>query len=120
MTGTVDDFGRALIRVILRHPDTGAFLEGDAWVDTAFTGDLLLPQQLIAQLNLPQKARIGAGLGDGSRTSFVSYRCMIDWFGKPKAIEALASASRLPLVGVSLLQDHVVTADYPNRTVHIQ
>jgi hypothetical protein len=31
MTGVVDDHGRALLRVTVRHPDTGAFRGGGSW-----------------------------------------------------------------------------------------
>ena len=39
MTGEVDAFGRALLRVTLTHPTTGATLDCDAWVDTVDDAD---------------------------------------------------------------------------------
>src|SRR5438552_2422693 len=53
MTGSVDKDGRALIAIRLRHPDSGAETPFGAWIDTGFTGELVLPQPLIAPLGLP-------------------------------------------------------------------
>jgi predicted aspartyl protease len=53
MTGTVDSLGRALLRVRLQHPQSASVVEMDAWIDTGFTGELVIPQQQIAALGLP-------------------------------------------------------------------
>jgi predicted aspartyl protease len=46
MTGRVDDAGRALIRIQIKNPTNATVTELDAWVDTGFTGELVLPQAL--------------------------------------------------------------------------
>ena len=120
MTGTVDGRGRVLIRITIRHPNTGAFLDADAWIDTGFNGELLLPQNMVAQLGLQLKAQALANLADGSKATFDVYRCVIHWSGKSRLVEALSRSGRFPLVGVGLLRGHVLVVDYPNRTVSIQ
>lgn len=44
MTGVVDQAGRALLRIRLRRPVAGTESELNAWIDTGFTGELVLPQ----------------------------------------------------------------------------
>jgi len=66
MNGTVDDAGRALIRVEVRslHGTVPRALE--AWIDTGFTGELVLSQAVIDELRLAQSGSVNAELGDGS------------------------------------------------------
>ncbi len=45
MTGSVDGSGRALVRIRLKNPSDATETELDAWIDTGFTGELVLPQQ---------------------------------------------------------------------------
>jgi predicted aspartyl protease len=66
MTGEVDGSGRALLRVRLRHPTSNIETELDAWVDTGFTGELVVPQPQITALGLPLGPAIRARLADGS------------------------------------------------------
>ncbi len=44
MNGRVDEFGRALMAVSVRPPDVDESQEVEAWIDTGFNGDLVLPQ----------------------------------------------------------------------------
>ena len=43
MIGHVDAKGRAMLPIRLRHPTTGAETALDAWIDTAFTDELMVP-----------------------------------------------------------------------------
>ena len=47
MTGKVDDYGRAMLPVGLSAAADGAVSPVEAWVDTGFTGQLMLPINLI-------------------------------------------------------------------------
>jgi predicted aspartyl protease len=47
MTGVVDAAGRTLLRIHVRQPDTHNDTELDAWVDTGFTGELVVPEKLV-------------------------------------------------------------------------
>lgn len=70
MNGHVDSGGRALVRLRLTSAATGSTLEIDAWTDTGFTGELVLPQSKIAALGLPKSAVVTAELEEGSTTLF--------------------------------------------------
>ena len=66
MNGHVDSAGRALVRLRLTSAATATTMEIEAWIDTGFTGELVLPQDQIAALGLPHSAVVTAELGDGS------------------------------------------------------
>ena len=48
-----------------------------------------------------------------------TYTCRIDWFGKTRKVEIVASTGSFPLIGVGLLEDHELNIHYPNRTVQL-
>jgi len=119
MTGRVDEHGRALLRVTLRHPVTGAVQDCEAWIDTACTGELVLPQGQVAALQLPNRSAVKARLADGSEVELDTYTCLIDWFGTSRRAEVVVNQGASPLLGVGLLKDRQLTIDYPRRTVSL-
>jgi predicted aspartyl protease len=52
MRGLVDDSGRAILPIEILCPKYPTGVRVDAWIDTGFTGDLVLPQSLIDDLQL--------------------------------------------------------------------
>jgi predicted aspartyl protease len=55
MRGTVDQYGRAVISVQLAAEPSADPVPIDVWIDTGFTGDLLLPQHVIDEMSLDTK-----------------------------------------------------------------
>ena len=53
MMGIVDSSGRALIEVTLRSTTISESAIVSVWIDTGFTGDLVLPSGTIRTLALP-------------------------------------------------------------------
>jgi len=82
MNGMVDDAGRALITLSVRPTYDAEAAPLRAWVDTAFTGELVIPRATIRVLDLPQSAAIMAGLADGTQVVLDTFSCVIDWFGE--------------------------------------
>ena len=119
MHGHVDTAGRALVRIVVTSPTTATAMDIEAWVDTGFTGELVLPQDRIAALGLPRSAVVKAELGDGSETVLEVYSCLIEWFGHVQQIEVIANTGTSPLLGVGLLQGHTLTIDYAARMLTI-
>ena len=119
MTGRVDSAGRALLSISLKPSATAPAVEIEAWVDTGFTGELVLPQDRIVALHLPQSAAVRVALGDGSETVLNTYSCVIEWLSQDKPIEVIANTGQFPLLGVGLLQDQTLTIDYGSRTLTI-
>ena len=80
MKGRVDPSGRALVPIAVTaaaHPNP---VEMEAWVDTGFTGELVLPQAMISSLGLVQSGTVEAELGYGSFIVMKTYTCSIEWF----------------------------------------
>ena len=58
MNRLVDQFGRALLDLMIRSTGDENSVEVAAWVDTAFNGELVAPQAIIDSLGLVQSAGI--------------------------------------------------------------
>lgn len=119
MTGYVDDAGRALLDLHVQASTDSTDAPLTVWIDTAFTGELVVPRNLIQSLGLPQSAAVLAGLADGSQVVLETFTCILDWFGSERSIEVVANDGQFPLLGFGLLQDRRLTIDYPQRTLEI-
>jgi clan AA aspartic protease len=119
MIGSVDGNGRALLRVRLRSSTSAPETELDVWVDTGFSGELVLPQQMAVSLGLPVGLGIDARLGDGSTVKFDTYTGLLDWFGQWKLVEVMANQGEVPLLGVGLLMGYELRIDYRAGTVSV-
>ena len=117
MIGNVDSGGRALLPIRLRHPVTSVETGIDAWIDTGFTGDLVVPVQQLSSMNLPAISAVLASLADGTQIKLDTYECLIDWFGVWKQVEVVANQGKYPLLGTGLLMNRKLTIDYINKTV---
>ena len=82
MNGHVDNDGRALLTLAIRPSEEAVPSEIVAWIDTGFNGDLVLPQQRIDDLALPQSGTVMGILADWSEIVLDQYQCWIDWFGE--------------------------------------
>jgi predicted aspartyl protease len=69
MNGFVDNAGRALIGIEVRATREAPARSIEAWIDTGFTGDLVLPLALIEDLGLSLTGTVSAVLADGSQTA---------------------------------------------------
>jgi len=94
--GHIDEFGRALFSLGLRTTPDSVSHEFDVWVDTGFTGELVLSETLIREMGLTQSAMVAASLADGSRSVMQTYSCEVEWFGGFRMIEVVASQGRIP------------------------
>lgn len=112
MTGTVDEAGRALLTLAVKPTEEQEATELVVWVDTAFDGELVVSAEFVNNLGLNRSAAINATLADGSAVVLETFQCLINWFGDWRAVEVIANAGRLPLLGIGLLQDRKLTVDY--------
>ncbi|MBM81105.1 MAG: hypothetical protein CMJ78_10985 [Planctomycetaceae bacterium] len=101
MNGIIDSNGRALINVDIRRDAIAVNVE--VWVDTGFTGDIVLPQPKIDALGLHRSGSVDAILADGSKTVYPTCTCLMDWFGDVRRLEVVANEGTYPLLGVGLL-----------------
>ena len=119
MTGSVDDAGRALVRIRLKHPTVATEVELDAWIDTGFTGELVLRQQAVVSLGLPVGPSVMARLADGSDIQLDTHTCLLNWFDEWRRIEVVANQGQFPLLGVGLLLDRDLRINYRTKTVFV-
>jgi clan AA aspartic protease len=118
--GEVDSFGRALITLRVRRDAHAEEHDLTVWVDTGFTGDLVVPRDQIAQFGLVQSAEVMAELADGKQVLMSAFTCTVEWFGEQLVVEVIESERGFPLLGVDLLSGHRLIVDYRTKTLTIE
>jgi predicted aspartyl protease len=82
LTGRVDEDRRALVDVRVGSTEADELSTITVWIDTAFNGCFVFPNQLIDKLGLQQVAATEAILADGNQVTLESYVCFVDsWNG---------------------------------------
>ncbi|QDV57499.1 clan AA aspartic protease [Rosistilla oblonga] len=119
MKGIVDNGGRALVPVELRRSTDTDATTFQVWIDTGFTGDLVLPTAAIEDLQLEPSGSVDAILADGSQIGLSTYSCTIEWFGTSRPLEIIANQGESPLLGVGLLLGLELRVDYRNLRVDL-
>lgn len=112
MRGSVDANGRALLNVRIGADSESQPVAIEAWIDTGFTGDLVLPQATIEMLALHQSGSVDAILADGSQIEVKTYTCFVNWFGEERRLEVIANKGEFPLLGIGLLLGLELRANY--------
>ncbi len=119
MNGRVDNYGRALLVLNARATEDAKPVDLTVWIDTAFTGELVIPRTTIEAMDMPQSAAVMAGLADGTQVVLESYSCVIDWFGDLRMVEVIENDGQFPLLGIGLLRDRKLEIDYRTRTLKL-
>jgi clan AA aspartic protease len=117
MIGYVDEAGRALLTVPIANAKDTPYFQVQVWIDTAFDGHLVLPFELVKELELESLAQTDAILADGSRVILETYFCYVEWFGVQVPLQVIANEVRFPLIGTEMLLNHVLHIDYLNRSL---
>lgn len=112
MNGMVDSQGRAMLAIPIRSGPDGHDSLVDVWIDTGFTGDLVLPKSQIERLELHPSAVIQTTMADGRQTALESFVAWIDWFGELQEVEVCASSGQNILLGVRLMLGRRLVIDY--------
>jgi clan AA aspartic protease len=117
MNGYVDDGLRALLEVRIGAKASGEKSEVLAWIDTAFTGGLVLPRDEIERLKLKEYSSTPAILADGGQVELATFTCYIDWFGNEYRTQVVANEGAHPLLGTMLLDGHDLAISYKRKIV---
>jgi clan AA aspartic protease len=112
LNGRVDESLRALVDVTIRRAEEEAPAVVAVWVDTAFNGFLVFPQEMIEKLELQQEAAAEAVLADGSRVTLESFACYVEWFGNVLPAQVIGNNAKMPLLGTELLKKTKLLIDY--------
>jgi len=119
LNGRVDESLRALIDLGVRRTESESPSVVTVWIDTAFNGFLVFPQEMIAKLGLQQEAATEAVLADGSRVTLESFACFVEWFGEVTRAQVVGNNGKLPLLGTELLAKRKLLIDYAAGVVSI-
>jgi clan AA aspartic protease len=117
--GIVDEELRALIDVSMGSVRGGAKSLVMVWVDTAFNGGLVLPRQIINQLELKEYSSTTAVLADGQQVELPTFTCYLEWFGNEYRTQIIANEGAHPLLGTMLLDGHDLCISYKRRTIKL-
>ena len=120
IAGIVDEYGRALVPLLFQTQPQGTPIEITVWIDTAFTGDLVLPRSTISQLALKRVSNVEARLADGSVSSYDVFKGWTTWFGESRKLEVIEGDASLPLLGTRMLTGLRLTVDYASHEVRIE
>jgi clan AA aspartic protease len=88
--------------VIKIHSSDGNRIQVRATVETGFSGFLSLPTEHIERLGLPFLEQRPFTLGDDTEAWFDIYEATVEWDGKDRDIQVIASEGK-PGVGMLLL-----------------
>ena len=120
MEGHVDDHGRALVEVQLAtDPDQDA-TPLQVWIDTGFTGQLLIPRDTIDRMRLTQTSGTHARLADGSTAFLETFEATLIWFGERVTTEVIEGHGEFPLLGVIPLLGCRLVIDFATMTILIE
>jgi clan AA aspartic protease len=119
MIGRVDKAGRALVDLDVRATPNDPPTEISAWIDTGFTGELVLPGSIIEHLQLPETGTTAAVLADGSEVTLPTHECYVAWFDQLLRLQVVANNGKYPLLGVGLLLDRDLFVSYRSGQLRI-
>ncbi len=80
-------------------------------VDTGFVGELTLPINAVAILQLPFIQEIEANLADNQNVRIAAHAASIIWDGEVRNVTVLAMGVR-PLLGTTLLRNYRLLAEF--------
>ncbi|OUC13994.1 MAG: clan AA aspartic protease [Alkalinema sp. CACIAM 70d] len=100
--GTVNGNREALVQIVLLGTEK-QLRNLTAVIDTGFTGDLMIPEQVVMELGWAYRGVQEAVLGDGSFCDFEVYAGTLIWDGQIRSVEVNACTSGI-LVGMGLLE----------------
>ncbi len=99
--GKVGTNQQALVPVDIKDGN-GRHQRVEVVLDTGFTGDLVLPGEIIRGLDLPFVGQRTFELANGEHFEFAAYLATVSWHGRLRDTLALQSDS-VPLLGMTLL-----------------
>jgi clan AA aspartic protease len=118
MFGRVNQQREAVLKLVIIG-DRSQKMAVDAVVDTGFNGDLILPIEMVLELELIPQGYQKATLGDGTISQFRVYIGTVIWDGSRRLVEVNAATSGV-LIGMGLLEGYKLEVNtIPNGIVTI-
>lgn len=89
-------------------------------VDTGFNGELMLPEEVIKELDLLWIMSEYYRVASGEIKVTEVYKGNLSWFSDKRAVEVMATQSDQGLLGMQLLTSCRLEMDVPAKTVFIE
>jgi clan AA aspartic protease len=109
ISGTVTEL-HAIVSVTFLLPN-GSRFPIEFVVDTGFTGDLCIPTEAVALMELPFLYDLPARLADNSQLSLSMHQALILWSGETRVAHVLATGKR-PLLGTAMLDGYELVVQF--------
>ena len=94
--------------------------EVDAIIDTGFSAELVLPQNIIEELNLKLIGELDYTLADGDDVTTKEYFGKMLWFNNEKEISIISTKSPFALIGMELLHNVKLTLEPSKETILLE
>ena len=107
--GIVNEYLEPVVSLNLLSPG-GASLAVDFIIDTGCTEEVILPQEIITQLNLVRGADITLVVADGTSGRRARYPVRVEWHGRVTEVAAIGMGID-PIVGMGLLRGSNLSVD---------
>ncbi len=118
MFGRVNQQREAVLNLVIIG-DQSQKIAVEAVIDTGFNGDLILPIEMVLELDLVPQGYQKATLGDGTISQFRVYTGTVIWDGSRRFVEVNAATSGV-LIGMGLLEGYKLEVNTtPNGIVTI-
>ncbi|MDE2779215.1 MAG: clan AA aspartic protease [Chloroflexota bacterium] len=107
--GRINHRYEPVVNITIVSP-TGQTRELEAVVDTGFNGFIILPADLVEELELPFLNSSQAFLADDREVNVQVHQATLTWDGARRRVRATASGTTA-LVGMQLMTDHRLEMD---------
>lgn len=117
INGFVDDENKLWVKITITGYHTSQ--EIAFRVDTGFDGELSLPISKAVPLGLPLVGESEYSVAGGAKNNPLKFSASIQWGSKNKLVSVDVDRTRTPLLGMGLLVDYVLVADFRKKTLKI-
>jgi clan AA aspartic protease len=104
ITGTVNARREAIIHIAVQGKQDQV-RDVEAVIDTGYTGFLILPPQIVEELELTYLGRMKCTLANGAKEDFDVFSATVIWDGQERLIEVDVTNTD-PLIEMLLLNGH--------------
>ena len=88
-------------------------------IDTGFDGELSLPVNLAIPLGLPLIGESEYNIAGGGKTAPFKFIASMQWGSQTKLVSVDVDRGSIPLLGMRLLTDYTLFADFKKKTLII-
>jgi len=116
--GYVNEALEPVIEIGLKRGEATEFIP--TIVDTGFSGHLCLSQRHEEKIEMVFHHVERYELANGEVVAMDVFRGTIVFDGREQEVNLILTASEDTLIGAALLSDHLLTINYPERTVRVE